>query len=83
MKEICYKINNRLNTGTEIAPKWVDVIFIKTLPYSEENEEVAKQEAYNGEYSVEENGHEESITQNERISELEEALSMLLNGVTE
>lgn len=85
MKTIRYQLNNQVNMGTEILPKWVDNLFFKTLPYSEENEEIAKQEAYNGEYTIEDDGVEETIesTPEERIAELEEALDMLLNGVTE
>lgn len=41
-------------------------------------------EAFNGEYSVEDVEDEEATpTPEERIAELEEALEMLLNGVTE
>lgn len=50
------------------------------------NEEIAKREAYNGEYTVEDDGmpeSEEPISQAQRIEELEEALDMLLSGVTE
>lgn len=85
MKTIRYQLNNQVNMGTEILPKWVDNLFFKTLPYSEENEEIAKQEAYNGEYTVEDDGVEETIesTPEERIAELEEALELLLSGATE
>ena len=55
----------------------------KEIPYSGENEEVAKAEAYNGEYTIEDNGVEESLTPEQRIAELEEALELLLTGVTE
>lgn len=85
MKTIRYQLNNQVNMGTEILPKWVDNLFFKTLPYSEENEEIAKQEAYNGEYTIEDDGVEETIesTPEERIAELEEALELLLSGATE
>lgn len=85
MKTIRYQLNNQVNMGTEILPKWVDNLFFKTLPYSEENEEIAKQEAYNGEYTIEDDGVEETIesTPEERIKELEEALELLLSGATE
>ena len=54
------------------------------LPWSEKNEEIAKKEAYNGEYTIEDDGQNEAPpTDAERIAELEEALAMLLNGVTE
>ena len=60
-----------------------EVIIGKTVPYSEKNEEIVKAEALNGEYTVEDDGVEEQITPEQRIAELEEALEMLLNGVTE
>jgi hypothetical protein len=61
------------------------------MGWNEVNEDIAKQEADNGEYTIEDDGQPEPETQQsaeeriaeERIAELEEALSMLLNGVTE
>ena len=54
------------------------------MGWNEINEETAKREAYNGEYTVEEVDEPEAPpTDAERIAELEEALAMLLNGVTE
>ena len=56
------------------------------MPWSEENEGIAKREAYNGEYSVEDDGQPEAEaepTQEDRIAELEEAMELLLSGVTE
>lgn len=55
-----------------------------TLSWNEMNEEIAKREAYNGEYTVEDDGEPEpEATPEDRIAELEEALSLLLSGVTE
>ncbi len=69
------------NVGLDRAP----VLVTKFLPRSEENEEIAKAEAYNGEYTIEDDGVEETVepTPEERIQELEEALALLLSGVTE
>ena len=56
------------------------------MPYSDANEEIAKREAYNGEYAIEDDGQDEPVaepTNEERTAELEEALEMLLSGVTE
>lgn len=41
----------------------------KYIPYTVENEELAKQEAYNGEYTVEDDGVEETVepTQLDRV----------------
>ena len=48
--------------------------------------ETAKLEAYNGEYTVADDGRPEPEAQptpEQRIAELEQALEMLLSGVTE
>ena len=57
MKYLIYQINNRVNAGTEDAPRWVDNLFQKTMIYTEANEEIVKKEAYNGKYTVEDDGN--------------------------
>ena len=52
-----------------------------TVDWSEANEEIAKMEAYNGEYTIEDDGQEEPQTAEQRIAELEEALNALLEGL--
>lgn len=44
-----------------------------TLPWSEANEEIAKKEAYNGEYTIEDDGVEKPVS--EKIAELKAQLS--------
>ena len=86
MKHWKYNIVNRANFGTEENPVWHESFFTKMISYTEANEEIAKREAYNGEYTIEDDGQPEPETvpsPEERIAELEEALNMLLNGVTE
>lgn len=55
------------------------------IGWNSKNEEIAKREADDGEYTIEDDGVEESTepTPEERIAELEEALALLLSGVTE
>jgi hypothetical protein len=56
-----------------------EAIFLESL-------EIVKLESYNGEYTVVDDGQsdvEEQATDAERIAELEEALELLLGGVTE
>lgn len=53
-------------------------ILSKELPYSTEAEEIAKAEAYNGEYTVEDDG----ITEDETEPTADDVLNALL-GVTE
>ena len=86
MLRLEYYINNPVNNGTAESPEWVDIPITKSIPYSEANEEIAKREAYNGEYSIEDDGQPEPVAQRtdtERKVELEEALDMLLSGVTQ
>ena len=58
----------------------------KDFLFSEEILEAVKAEAYNGEYEIYDDGQPEpelKQTPEERITELEEALALLLSGVTE
>lgn len=78
MKYIRYKLAREVNGE--------NVFYRVEMPWSESNEEIARQEAYNGEYTIEDDGQPEpeaQPTEAERIAELEEALDMLLSGVTE
>lgn len=61
-----------------------EVLLDKEMPWSEENEAIAKAEAVDGVYTIEDDGQPDpEPTQAERIAELEEALELLLAGVTE
>lgn len=62
MKRIKYFYNIPVNKGTEESPEWEDNLFPKSNPWNEANEEIAKREAYNGEYTVEDDGVEEVTT---------------------
>ena len=53
------------------------------MGWNEINEELAKKEAYRGEYTIEDDGTEAIPADADRIAELEEALALLLSGVTE
>ena len=89
-----YKILvNEINIGTEENPEIERIFTTVTRTYSEANEEIAKREAYNGEYTIEDDGQEEpeaTPTLEDRVGTLEtdsaetkEALELLLSGVTE
>ena len=85
-KVIKYKfLSSEINHGTEENPAVEQIFLEKRMGYSEANEAVAKAEACNGEYTVEDDSAEEAAqpTREERIAELEEALALLLSGVTE
>lgn len=85
MKVIKYNLCTRVNFGTEAKPAWGDSLSPVEMGWNPANEEIAKREAYNGEYTIEDDDVEEKSvpTQEERIAELEEALDLLLSGVTE
>lgn len=53
MKVLKYRLMTEINHGTEEQPDIVQIFSDVTLGWSESNEEIAKHEAYNGEYTVE------------------------------
>ena len=60
MKIIKYMLlQSRINHGTEEEPKWEDNLLEKKSAYSEYAEEIAKKEAYSGEYEITDDGVEE------------------------
>ena len=79
MKVIKYRLFQATINGNDVA-------LPKEQPYTEENLAIAEEEAYKGEYTIEDDGQPEpeaQPTEAERIAELEEALALLLSGVTE
>jgi hypothetical protein len=84
MKILKYNLCTLVNHGTEEEPKFEEILSPVVMDWNEVNEELAKREAYQGKYDIEEVEEPEAPpTDAERIAELEEALAMLLNGVTE
>ena len=74
MKIIKYKLCTRVNRGTEEEPNIIEEVFSPvTIGWSEANEEIAKREAYNGEYTIEDDGVE--LTPAEKIAELKKQLA--------
>ena len=68
MKVIKYQLCAEVNHGTEDEPKIEQVFSAVTLGWSEGNEKIAKAEAYNGEYTIEDDGEPEPApTQIDRI----------------
>ena len=51
-----------INHGTEEQPNIEQIFLEKSMGWSEANEEIAKKEAYNGEYTIEDDGMEEVST---------------------
>ena len=93
MKIIKYQMMTEVNHGTAEQPQWEVILSPVTMGWNEVNEEIAKKEAYNGEYTIEDDGQgepEAPITLENRVDALEtdtadlaEALDMILSGVTE
>lgn len=52
-KAIKYNLVKSVNHGTEDNPDRETVIYPVTMGWNETNEETAKKEAYNGEYTIE------------------------------
>ena len=54
---------SRINHGTEEEPKWEDIVIPKKVPCTAENlsanEEIAKREAWGGEYTIDDDGQPE------------------------
>lgn len=68
MKIIKYQLCTEVNHGTEEQPNIEQVFSEVSLGWSEANEKIAKAEAYNGEYTIEDNGKPEPApTQLDRI----------------
>lgn len=86
MKVIRYNIPGKTgvyNPETD-AVEERDTICEVLVQWNESAEEIAKREALNGEYIIEDDGEPDPPqTDAERIAELEEALNLLLTGVTE
>lgn len=68
MKIIKYQLCTEVNHGTEDKPDIQQVFSTVTLGWSAANEKIAKAEAYNGEYTIEDDGEPEPApTQIDRI----------------
>lgn len=80
MKIIRYKLCTEVNRGTEDEPQIEQIFSAVTLGWSEANEQIAKAEAYNGEYTIEEepdNRPFEEI-QTEKLSNLSETCNQTI-----
>jgi hypothetical protein len=76
MKYWKYTVCNKINIGTKENPNWHESFYKKMIPATEANEEIAKTEAYNGEYTIEDDGQPETYqpTESERLEALEAAM---------
>lgn len=98
MKIITYQLSTEINRGTPEEPDIEVSIAAVSMPYTEANYQLALQEAYQGEVTIEDDGQPEpepEPTLDERVStlettkadqtdvdELNEALNIILTGYT-
>lgn len=61
MKVLKYQLCTEVNHGTEDEPKIEQVFSAVSLGWSAANEAIAKAEAYNGEYAIEDDGELEPV----------------------
>ena len=62
MKWIKYKLcSGEINRGTEENPNIEPILHEKSMEWSKASEEIAKREAYNGEYTIEEDEQAEPV----------------------
>lgn len=73
MKVLKYLLMTKVNNGTEEQPDIVHTFSSVSMEWSEGNEEIAKREAYNGEYTIEDDGIE--LTVEEQIADLKAQLA--------
>ena len=81
MKIIKYKLCTKVNHGTEGEPVWEEILNPVEMGWNETNVEIAKREAYNGEYTIEDDGQPEPVvlpTAEERLEALEAAMLEML-----
>lgn len=86
MKKLIYEIagySEVYNPETEEVEQQQILVGIEVENPSAADMERAKEVACNGEYTIEDDGQPEPVTEESRITELEEALDLLLSGVTE
>ena len=63
MKTIKYQLCTTVNHGTEEEPIYEDILSPVEMGWNEANEAIAQQEAYNGEYTIEDDGRPEPVAE--------------------
>lgn len=62
-KIIKYNLCTKVNHGTEENPQFEEILYPVIMGWNEANEEIAKKEAYNGEYTIEDDGLPEPVAE--------------------
>lgn len=84
MKKIKYQyLSCEVNTGTEEAPVMEPIFVKKIMPWNEENEEIAKREAYKGEYEIFDDGEPEpeASADDDEYADMASAIREGVNGI--
>ena len=63
MKILKYNLCTIVNHGTEEEPQIEEILSQVIMGWSEANEEIAKREAHNGEYTIEDDGQPEPVAE--------------------
>lgn len=63
MKKLKYNLCTKINNGTEESPVWEEILTSVEMGWNESNEEIAKREAHNGEYTIEDDGQPEPVVE--------------------
>jgi len=86
MKKIKYQmLQTTIIDGVE-QPKSEEYMASMTVPYSEENEEIAKREAYKGEYEIYDDGQPDPVETPSQLDRIEAQVaynSMMLGTLIE
>lgn len=85
MKIIKYQLCTEVNHGTEDKPDIQQVFSSVALGWSEGNETIAKAEAYNGEYTIEDDGEPELVIPptNDELAAENKLLKQQVSALTE
>lgn len=85
MKVIKYQLSTEVNHGTEDDPQIEQELSDVTLGWSAANEEIAKAEAYNGEYTIEDDGEPEPVTppSNDELAAENKLLKQQVSALTD
>ena len=85
MKIIKYQLCTEVNHGTAEQPNIEQVFSGVSLGWSEANEKIAKKEAYNGEYTVEDDGEPEPVIPptNDELAAENKLLKQQVSALTE
>lgn len=85
MKKIEYRIVTEVNYGTVDQPNVVRTFADKAIVWSKVNEKIAKAEACNGEYTIEDDGEPEPVIPptNEALAAENKLLKQQVSALTE